>query len=49
MFERKLPDLRAGLFGPIEPLGGAADVVSGKGHGVRLLSKKAGAEICLTC
>jgi hypothetical protein len=33
MFERKLPDLRAGFFGVIEPLGGASDVVCGKGHG----------------
>jgi hypothetical protein len=33
VFERKLPDLRAGLFGLIEPFGGASDVVSGKGHG----------------
>ena len=40
MFERKLPDLRAGLFGLIEPLGGAADVVSGKGHGRAAYSAK---------
>jgi hypothetical protein len=33
MFKRKLPDLRAGLFGLIEPFGGASDFVSGKGHG----------------
>jgi hypothetical protein len=32
MFERKLPDLRPGLFGMIEPLGGLSDFVSGKGH-----------------
>ena len=32
MVQRKLPDLRAGLFRLIQPLGGAADVVCGKGH-----------------
>ena len=30
-------------------LGGAADVVSGKGHGRLAARQKAGAEICLTC
>jgi hypothetical protein len=49
MFERKLPDLRAGLFGLIEPLGGLADFVSGKGHSASGMSKIARAEICLTC
>jgi hypothetical protein len=32
MFERNLPDLLAGLFGMVEPFGGAADFVFGKGH-----------------
>jgi hypothetical protein len=32
MFERKLPDLFPGLFGLIEPFGGLADFVLGKGH-----------------
>jgi hypothetical protein len=40
MFQRKLPDLRAGLFGPVEPFGGAADVVSGKGHGCPAVRQK---------
>ena len=46
MFERKLPDLFPGLFGAIEPFGGATDFVLGKGH---MRSQKEGAEICLTC
>jgi len=49
MFERKLPDLRARFLGLIESLGGASDVVSGKGHGRPAYRQKAGAEICLTC
>jgi hypothetical protein len=46
MFERKLPDLFPGLFGLIEPFGGLADFVLGKGH---MRSQKEDAEICLTC
>ena len=34
MVQRDLPDLRAGFFRLIEPFGGAADIVWGKGHGV---------------
>ena len=40
MLERNLSDLPAGLFGLIEPLGGASDLVSGKGHGASGCSAK---------
>src|SRR5205085_10855486 len=32
MLERKLPDLRAGFFRMVQPLGTVADFVVGKGH-----------------
>ena len=33
VLQRDLPDLRAGFFRVVEPFGGGADIVLGKGHG----------------
>ena len=35
MIQRELPDLLAGLFRLMQPFGGAADIVFGKGHAGR--------------